>query len=255
MNLVVNARDAMPRGGRIQIRTLTERLIAPRLQQGASIHPGDWTVIQVSDTGEGMPAAIVSRIFEPFFTTKALGQGTGLGLSMVYGIVKQSGGFVFCHSAPGAGTTMSVYLPRALASVEQAVPGVTVTKPCGGTILVVEDEPSVRGLLSAVLNRAGYRLYEASSGAEALATLEQIPHLDLLITDVLMPEMGGIELARRVLAARPGTPVLYISGYADEVLQHEDMVPGAIFVQKPFRPDVLMSKVRDVLEGVAAGRA
>ena len=252
MNLVVNARDAMPRGGRIQIRTRTERLVSPRLEQGVWIPAGDWTTVEVSDSGEGMPPAIVSRIFEPFFTTKALGQGTGLGLSMVYGIVKQSGGFIFCTSAPGAGTTMRVHLPRALTAVEPSLPGESPDVSRGGTILVVEDEPSVRGLLSAVLRRAGYRLHEAASGPEALADLESIPHLDLLITDVIMPEMSGLEVARRVLAARPGTPVMYMSGYADEVLQHEDVVPGACFVQKPFRPDVLMSKVRDILEGVAA---
>ena len=248
MNLVVNGRDAMPRGGRIQIRTRTERLVTPRGRQGVSVPAGDWTVFEVSDSGDGMPAAIVSRIFEPFFTTKALGQGTGLGLSMVYGIVKQSGGFIFCDSAPGAGTTMCVYLPRALAAVERSLPGTGTAAAHGGTVLVVEDEPSVRGLVAAVLHRAGYRLYEAGSGAEALAMLDRIPRLDLLVTDLVMPEMGGVEVARRVLEARPGTPVLYMSGYTDDVLQHEDVVPGASFIQKPFRPDVLMSKVRDVAE-------
>jgi len=254
MNLVVNARDAMPRGGRIRIRTQTERLVVPRMEQGVWIPAGDWTRFEVADSGEGMPAAIASRIFEPFFTTKALGQGTGLGLSMVYGIVKQSGGFVFCDSAPGAGTTMRVYLPRALGEAEHAVPGVAGYASRGGTILLVEDEPSVLGLLSAVLHRAGYRLHEAASGAEALEALDAIPRLDLLITDVIMPGMGGLDLARRVLAARPGTPVLYMSGYADEALPHEDAVPGACFIQKPFRPDVLISKVRDIVEGVSARR-
>jgi CheY-like chemotaxis protein len=255
MNLVVNARDAMPRGGAITIRTSTEKIAAQRLQQGVPIPTGDWVAIEVADTGEGMPAAIVSRIFEPFFTTKALGQGTGLGLSMVYGIVKQSGGFIFCNSAPGQGTTMRVYLPRAQAAVEQSAPGVTVGTARGGTILVVEDEPAVRGLLSAVLQKAGYTLHEAASGADALAELERIPTLDLLITDVIMPEMTGVEVARRVVQLRPGTPVLYMSGYADEVLQHEDVVAGSSFLQKPFRPDVLMSKVRDIVEGVGAIRA
>jgi PAS domain S-box-containing protein len=254
MNLVVNARDAMPRGGTITIRTSTDRVLAPRLHQGVSIPSGDWVVFEVTDSGEGMPAAIVSRIFEPFFTTKALGQGTGLGLSMVYGIVKQSGGFIFCDSTPGRGTSMRVYLPRAQAAVEQAAPGVSVGTTRGGTILVVEDEPAVRGLLAAVLQKAGYRLYEAASGAEALAELERIAQLDLLITDVIMPEMTGVEVARRVVQLRPGTAVLYMSGYADEVLQHEDIVAGSSFMQKPFRPDVLMSKVRDMVEGVAAGR-
>ena len=255
MNLVVNARDAMPRGGTITIRTSTDRVLAPRLHQGVSIPSGDWVVFEVTDSGEGMPAAIVSRIFEPFFTTKALGQGTGLGLSMVYGIVKQSGGFIFCDSTPGRGTSMRVYLPRAQAAVEQAAPGVSVGTTRGGTILVVEDEPAVRGLLAAVLQKAGYRLYEAASGAEALAELERIAQLDLLITDVIMPEMTGVEVARRVVQRRPGTAVLYMSGYADEVLQHEDIVTGSSFMQKPFRPDVLMSKVRDMVEGVAAGRS
>ena len=254
MNLVVNARDAMPRGGAITIRTFTERLDTPRWQQGVPIPAGDWVAIEVVDTGEGMPAAIVSRIFEPFFTTKALGQGTGLGLSMVYGIVKQSGGFIFCDSTPGQGTTMRVFLPRAQATVEHTAPGVIVGTARGGTILVVEDEPAVRGLLSAVLQKAGYKLHEAASGKEALAQLERIASLDLLITDVIMPEMTGVEVARRVIQQRPGTPVLYMSGYADEVLQHEDVVANSCFIQKPFRPDVLMSKVRDIVEGVSASR-
>ena len=124
----------------------------------------------------------------------------------------------------------------------------------GGTILVVEDEPAVRGLLSAVLQKAGYKMHEAASGAEALAQLERIPKLDLLITDVIMPEMTCVEVARRVVQIRPGTPVLYMSGYADEVLQHEDVVVGSSFLQKPFRPDVLMSKVRDIVENVATLR-
>jgi PAS domain S-box-containing protein len=254
MNLVVNARDAMPRGGTITIRTHSEHLEAPRWQQGVPIPTGDWVMFEVADTGEGMPAAIVSRIFEPFFTTKALGQGTGLGLSMVYGIVKQSGGFIFCDSTPGRGTSMRVYLPRAQAAVEQASPGVTVGTARGGTILVVEDEPAVRGLLAAVLQKAGYKMHEAASGAEALVQLETIPKLDLLITDVIMPEMTGVEVARRVVQIRPGTPVLYMSGYADEVLQHEDVVASSSFLQKPFRPDVLMSKVRDIVENVATVR-
>jgi PAS domain S-box-containing protein len=254
MNLVVNARDAMPDGGRITIRTETERLSFPRWEQGVPIPAGDWVVFEVSDSGEGMPPAVVARIFEPFFTTKSLGQGTGLGLSTVYGIVKQSGGFVFCHSTLGRGTTMRVYLPRAQAAVEESSPAIIAGTARGGTILIVEDEVAVRGLLVAVLQKSGYHVYEATSGAEALALVGRLPDLDLLVTDVIMPEMTGIELARRIVRMRPGTPVLYMSGYADEVLDHEDMVPGASFLQKPFRPDVLMSKVRDVVEGAGVAR-
>jgi CheY-like chemotaxis protein len=248
MNLVVNARDAMRAGGAITIATrrLANRKL--RREQGVPIPAGEWVICEVTDTGVGMPPAVVARIFEPFFTTKPVGQGTGLGLSMVYGIIKQSGGFIFCESAPGHGTTLRVYLPRAVAAAERVRDRKTLATPGAGTVFVVEDEPAVRALVGSVLRQRGYTMMEASSGREALAMLRDYKGpLHLLVTDVIMPEMTGVELARRVVAVRPDTPVLYISGYADEVLRHEHALPGSAFLQKPFAPETLVERVREMM--------
>jgi len=249
MNLVVNARDAMPNGGAITITTRRVATRKPRWEQGVPIPPGEWVIFEVTDTGTGMPPAVVARIFEPFFTTKPLGRGTGLGLSMVYGIIKQSAGFIFCESVPAQGTTLRVYLPRADAPAER-LPGTRAASGNGaGTVLVVEDEPAVRALVGSVLRQRGYTLIEAGSAREAMGMLRDYRGpLHLLVTDVIMPEMTGVELARRVVAERPLTPVLYMSGYADEVLRHEHALPGAAFLQKPFAPETLIERVREMLE-------
>jgi CheY-like chemotaxis protein len=248
MNLVVNARDAMPGGGTIAIRTKALHLHEPRREQGVPVAAGDWVVCEVADTGSGMPVAVVARIFEPFFTTKATGQGTGLGLSTVYGIIKQSGGYIFCESATGRGTTMRMYLPRTHEAIESREGAAAAPGHGAGTILVVEDEPSVRAFVSMVLEARGYRLLEAASGREAIDLLHRSHDaIDALITDVIMPEMSGVEVARRVVSEHPRAGVVYMSGYADEVLRHEHAAAGAVFLQKPFTPDVLLSRVRDVL--------
>jgi len=249
MNLVVNARDAMPNGGTITITTRRVATRKPRWEQGVPIPPGEWVIFEVTDTGTGMPPAVVARIFEPFFTTKPLGRGTGLGLSMVYGIIKQSAGFIFCESVPAQGTTLRVYLPRADAPAER-LPGTRAASGNGaGTVLVVEDEPAVRALVGSVLRQRGYTLIEAGSAREAMGMLRDYRGpLHLLVTDVIMPEMTGVELARRVVAERPLTPVLYMSGYADDVLRHEHALPGAAFLQKPFAPETLIERVREMLE-------
>ena len=249
MNLVVNARDAMPNGGAITITTRRVATRKPRWEQGVPIPPGEWVIFEVSDSGTGMPPAVVARIFEPFFTTKPLGRGTGLGLSMVYGIIKQSAGFIFCESVPAQGTTLRVYLPRADAPAER-LPGTRAASGNGaGTVLVVEDEPAVRALVGSVLRQRGYTLIEAGTAREAMGILRDFRGpLHLLVTDVIMPEMTGVELARRVVAERPLTPVLYMSGYADDVLRHEHALPGAAFLQKPFAPETLIERVREMLE-------
>jgi PAS domain S-box-containing protein len=249
MNLVVNARDAMPGGGTIVIRTATRRLPAGRREQGVPIPRGDWMVCEVTDTGSGMTPAVLARIFEPFFTTKPTGQGTGLGLSTVYGILKQSGGFIFCESAVGRGTTMRMYLPRTHAAAEAPLGSQPSHADGAGTVLVVEDEAPVRSFVSMVLKTRGYRILEASSGREALDVLRRTRgSIDALITDVIMPEMSGVEVARRITAERPHIPVLYMSGYADEVLRHEHAPVGSVFLQKPFTPDVLLTRLREVIE-------
>jgi CheY-like chemotaxis protein len=203
-----------------------------------------------------MDRDVQARIFEPFFTTKPVGQGTGLGLSTVYGIVKQSDGFVWVYSEPGLGTTFKIYLPRVGASHHPPLPADRTPATTGGaeTILIVEDEDLVRALASRSLRERGYRVLEARQGNDALQQLEQEPaQVDLVITDVVMPEMGGRELARRLAGMRPSLPVLFISGYTGEdVIQRGLLEPGAPFQQKPFTPDGLARKVREMLDAISA---
>jgi two-component system cell cycle sensor histidine kinase/response regulator CckA len=239
MNLVVNARDAMPTGGTLTVGTRNANVSAP----DAAVPPGAYVVISVTDTGIGMDQATRSRMFEPFFTTKPAGQGTGLGLSTVLGIVEQSGGHVTVDSAPSRGTTFEIYLPRT--DETTAVPP---SKPDGDavkdvpTILVVEDEDSVRSVVRAILDLSGYRVIAVSSAEDALRIAEAAePSFDLLLTDIVMPGIGGRELADRVAAARPNARVLFMSGYIEG---GPTMTPGVSFLQKPFTPDELEAKVR-----------
>jgi CheY-like chemotaxis protein len=250
MNLAVNARDAMPAGGVLTIETANETLSAgdPRLRD--MMPPGPWVRLSVRDTGVGMDEQTQARIFEPFFTTKEPGKGTGLGLSTVYGIVKQSGGFVWVSSAVGAGTTFDIYLP----SVEEvATPAEAAPTAVGGgseTILLVEDEAPVRSLARRCLERHGYRIIEAGGSPEALA-LAARHHgaIDLLLTDVVMPQGNGRELAERLRALRPEIRVLYMSGYTDDgVVRRAGVTPGSELLEKPFTPDGLARKVRQVLD-------
>jgi len=252
MNLVVNAKDAMPAGGRIVIQTSEEELDAVR-REHSLIQPGSYILLSVSDTGAGMDKETQSRIFEPFFTTKEKGKGTGLGLSTVYGIVKQSGGYIFAHSESGSGTTFRIYLPKVLDPAGQ--PGVSKAPlvATGGSesVLLVEDEESVRELVRETLKTKGYSVMEAADGIQGMKIAESFEgKIDILITDVAMPGMGGHELAKRVTAARPGIKILFLSGYTEDAIIHEGVLdPGTAFLQKPFTLQALARKVRDVLHG------
>ena len=250
VNLVVNSRDAMPKGGRITIETFTVRLDATYAQSRSDVTPGDYVMISVSDTGQGMTADTQSHLFEPFFTTKDRSRGTGLGLATSYGIVKQSGGHIAAYSEPGVGTTMRVYLP----CVHQ-LPDVRVKKedaiPRGHeTILLVEDDLPVRATAARILTNQGYRIIEAGDGAGALEIIGSNGHaIQLMITDVVLPGMGGRELAEQVARLRPDIRILYVSGYTDDViLQHRLVERDVTLLQKPFTASSLSAKVREVLD-------
>ncbi len=246
VNLAVNARDAMPDGGRLIVRT--DNVTAT---DSAELPNGRYVVIEVADTGTGMDDATLGRVFEPFFTTKERGKGTGLGLATVYGIVRQSGGQISVTSAPGAGTTFRIHLPRVDAPVEAARTTAPLAAPVAGTetILVAEDEQIVRALIRKVLEQAGYTVLLGDGGTEALQLAERHSGpIHLLVTDVVMPGMSGRELARRLLARRPDTKVLFLSGYADDAVErHGVLEPGTAFMQKPFTPGALATRVREVL--------
>ncbi len=251
LNLVLNARDAMPLGGRVTIETDRAVLTDQYLKQhpGIGIRPGPYAVLVVSDTGHGMTPDTMRHIFEPFFTTKEVGKGTGLGLATVYGIIKQSGGYVWAYSEAGQGSTLKVYLP-----VDQSAPvsltGRATPPPAQGeVILLVEDELAVREMASRALQRHGYGVIEAAEPHQALGLLTRrggIIHL--LVTDVVMPGMDGPELARRACQLRPGLPVLFMSGYTDdEVVRRGLLDSGRPFLQKPFSPEVLVHRVAELL--------
>jgi PAS domain S-box-containing protein len=252
VNLAVNARDAMPAGGTLTIETQHAELDAGFVNAHPGSRTGAHVMLAVSDTGIGMDAETRGRVFEPFFTTKPVGKGSGLGLATVYGIVKQSGGYVAVSSTPARGSSFRVYLP----TVEAGAPGPTpmsVLAPRGGreTVLLVEDEAAVRALARRALQRFGYRVLEAADGQAALALARRLEDpIDLLLTDVVMPEMGGRELALHLARERPSTRVLYTSGYTDTaVLQDEIRDAVVAFLPKPYTPEDLARKVRDVLDG------
>jgi two-component system cell cycle sensor histidine kinase/response regulator CckA len=251
LNLAINSRDAMPQGGRLTIETKNVNPTETAGRQLASVHPGPYVALAVSDTGCGMDEATKSHIFEPFFTTKEQGKGTGLGLATVYGIVQQSGGWIEVDSQPGQGTTFKVYLPGTVDEAQADVaPADLAGPPCGsGTILVVEDEEIVRGLVQKVLRMQGYRVLAAERGDEALRICqEQEQEIDLLLTDVVMPGMSGRELAEQAAVMRPEMKVLFMSGYTDDaVVRHRVFDTEIAFIQKPFTPAALASKVQDVL--------
>jgi CheY-like chemotaxis protein len=252
MNLTVNARDAMPDGGKLVIETANVELDAEYANAHLSVQPGEHVMLAVTDTGHGMDEETRKHIFEPFFTTKEVGAGTGLGLSTVYGIAKQNNGNVWVYSEPGKGTTFKVYLPvvkeeRAAAPDKEEAPEV----PAGTeTILLVEDEEIVRELARQVLEQKGYKVLTARHGAEALIVAEQYDGpIHLLLTDVVMPEMNGKDLAERLLAIRSDLRVIYMSGYADAAIFQNGSVPEtANYLQKPFTPASLLRKVREVLD-------
>ena len=252
MNLAVNARDAMPRGGQFTLRTANVFLEQDYAALRPGVRPGRHVLLAVSDTGCGMDEETRAHLFEPFFTTKGPDKGTGLGLATVYGIVQQSGGHIDVESAPDRGTTFHIYLPRSKASLLPEESGAEHAEAGKGTetVLVVEDEPAVRSLLGRALRGCGYTVLEASGGAEALRLVEGYAGpIQLLVTDVVMPGMNGRQLAERLTALRPGVRVLFLSGYTDDAVMHHGVHgEGLAFLQKPFAPDVLARKVREVLE-------
>jgi len=253
VNLVVNARDAMPEGGSLVLETSNVDLDEAYARTHPEARAGAHVRLAVSDTGHGMDAATASRIFEPFFTTKPRGKGTGLGLATVHGIVQQSGGHVDVYSEPGHGTTFKIYLPRVEAQEQPpADEGASVESHGGSeTIVLVEDEDGLRSLIREVLEDAGYRVVEAQDPERGLAAVRGEPRgIDLLMTDVILPQMRGNELADRVREISPGARVLFMSGYTDEAIgQHAVLAPGSHFLQKPFSLTALLAKVRAVLEG------
>ncbi len=252
MNLVVNARDAMPHGGTLTIKLADVRVAASADDLNDKL-PGDYVMLAVVDTGVGMDPTTREHIFEPFFTTKAEGEGTGLGLATVFGIVRQSGGFVYVSSEPGHGSAFEIYLPRAAGrdSADPSPHTATPTIPGGSeTILLVEDEAQLRAVASAILDRNGYHVLEAANAGEAfLISKDYAGHIDLLLTDVVMPRMSGRKLAEELAAQRSGMKVLYMSGYTDDaIVRHGVSNAEVMFVQKPFTPDVLLREVRQALD-------
>ena len=256
MNLAVNARDAMPQGGRLTLETANVELDPAYARKHVGAQPGPHIMLALSDTGIGMDPATQARIFEPFFTTKGPRKGTGLGLAMVYGIVKQSGGNIWVYSEPGQGTTFKIYLPQIEDPLDGAHESSTLAAPCRGrgTVLVVEDEDGVRDLVRDILQTAGYTVLEARHGAEALDVSERhVGPIHLMLTDVVMPEMSGRELAQRLAILRPATKVLFMSGYtANAVVHHGVLDPDTDFLQKPITAAVLTRKVREILDLGAA---
>jgi PAS domain S-box-containing protein len=247
VNLAANARDAMPRGGKLVIHTASTSI------DGTAGHdempPGQYVALKVSDTGTGMPGHVLDRVFEPFFTTKPKGEGTGLGLATVYGIITQAGGYVRIYSEPGLGTSLTALLPVTGQDPAPAAPPPAESRQGHGqTILVVEDEPAMREVTRRILDRNGYYVVAAASGAEALDILaSRLDHIDMLLTDVNMPRMKGKELADKVRILRPAARVVFMSGYTQGLLGAQGLEPGVHLIEKPFSETTLLDKLHEVL--------
>ena len=259
INLALNARDAMPGEGRLTIETmnvvLDEAYTAGKSVE--SLRPGEYAALVVSDTGHGMDRATLGRIFEPFFTTKGVGQGTGLGLSTVYGIVKQSGGFIWVYSEPDLGTTFKVYFPVVITPPDAADHRAPSPTARGDeTVLVAEDEEMVRGIMARTLRDCGYKVLEAPDGRVALEILKaEAGRVNLVIADVVMPDLGGRELAAQLAQSWPNLPVLFTSGYTGlDVVRRGLLDEGREFLQKPLAPEELARKVREMVDAQATKR-
>ncbi len=260
LNLAVNSRDAMPLGGKLTLETSNIVLTEADAARHRFVSPGPCVMLQVSDTGTGMDSQVQSHVFEPFFTTKEKGKGTGLGLATVYGIVKQSGGYIWLESEPGKGAKFIICLPRVEGMVEEetrkpAMPAMRAVGP--RTILLVEDEPSLRKLTRRVLVESGYTVLEAAGAPEAMETARRSDSpIDLLLTDIVMPGMNGHELAAQLSAQRPDMKVLFMSGYTDgAVATHGELKPGIAILRKPFSRDTLAKYVAEVLAEKHGGGA
>ena len=257
LNLAVNARDAMPAGGTLTIRTANATLDESYTGPHEGLQPGDYTMICVADTGSGMPPDVLARVFEPFYTTKPIGQGTGLGLSMIYGFAQQSGGHVRLHSQTGQGTEVSLYLPR---QHRADAPEIALPMPAGCVqaageiLLVVEDDAAVRMIVLDELNELGYVTLEAVDGPTAIPILQSAQKIDLLISDVGLPGMNGRQIAEIGRQHRPGLPVLFMTGYAQSAASRADfLAPGMEMISKPFSMDELAAKIREMLVVAARG--
>jgi PAS domain S-box-containing protein len=257
INLAVNARDAMPDGGRLRIGTSYEQVDEAYARAHRPLPAGKWVVLEVADTGHGMTDEVKNRIFEPFFTTKEVGKGTGLGLSMVYGTVKQVGGYIFVDSAPNQGARFRMYFPPAAAEAVAAAPAPAVEEPPvdataerrSETLLVVEDEPAVRSLVVTALGRDGYTVLQASTAAEARTVAAAHPHIDLLLSDANMPGgQSGIELANALVSERPDLLVVIMSGYTEEALSIKGLPEPITMLHKPFTPRELRRRIREILD-------
>ncbi|QXQ21513.1 ATP-binding protein [Pseudomonas tolaasii] len=251
LNLVLNARDAMPNGGRLVVETTNRHLDSVFTAAYATLEPGDYVELSVSDNGCGIPESVMGRVFDPFFTTKPIGQGTGLGLSMIYGFARQSHGHVTIHSEVGKGTTVSLFLPRFMGEmqVEESInPALLPFANAGETVLIVEDDPAVRVLVSAVLKELGYGFVEAGDANAAVPIIESEQRIDLLISDVGLPGMNGRQLAEIGRQIRPGLKVLFITGYAEHAAVRGGFLdPGMQLITKPFTFDLLTAKVREMI--------
>jgi signal transduction histidine kinase/CheY-like chemotaxis protein len=251
LNLAINARDAMPEGGKLTIETANAFLDEAYARSDASVTPGQYVLLALTDTGFGMPSDVIEKAFDPFFTTKVAGQGTGLGLSQVHGFVKQSGGHVKIYSEPNCGTTIKLYLPRSRAAVQTHDSGAEPApdEAASGTwVLVVEDEAAVREFASSALRDLGYRTHEATNGRTALELLEAHSEIELLLTDVVMPDISGRELSEAARKLRPDLRVLYMTGYTRNAIVHNGVLDtDARLLTKPFTLSNLASKVREAL--------
>ncbi len=251
LNLAVNARDAMPTGGTMSIKTATVELDEAYGARHVGVKPGHYVALTVTDTGTGIPAEVQARMFEPFFTTKEAGKGTGLGLATIHGIATRFGGSVNVYSEMGRGSAFKVYLPCAAppAARTEATPAPARVWRGTQSVLVVEDEEGLRKLIKRLLVRQGYTVLTAGNAAEARALVDRTPQIDVLLTDVVMPGASGPALTAALVAERPDLKVVYMSGYNEEtIINHGEVSPGIAFLHKPFTADALGAKLREVLD-------